>query len=64
MTRDQRRTECDRLREQHPNTSRYISYHGAERYRVSFYDKTTQRLVAQYDLTDAQSAIEAGSVAQ
>jgi hypothetical protein len=63
MTRDERRTECDRLREQHPNTSRYISYHGAERYRVSFYDKVTQQLVAQYDLTDAQSAIEVGGEA-
>jgi hypothetical protein len=64
MTRDQRRTECDRLREQHPNTSRYISVSSdgqQHRYVVTFRDKTTQQIVAEYDLTDAKSAIEAGS---
>jgi hypothetical protein len=40
----------DRLQRRHPGTRRQRSYHGANRYSVQFFDRTTGKLVADYDL--------------
>lgn len=40
----------NRLQKKHPGTRRQRSYHGANEYSVQFFDRTTGKLVADYQL--------------
>ena len=45
------RTEkINKLQKKHPGTRRQRTYHGANEYSVQFFDKTTGKLVADYQL--------------
>jgi hypothetical protein len=42
--------QIDKLQKRHPHTRRQLSNHGAGKKSVQFFDKTTGKLVADYNL--------------
>jgi hypothetical protein len=48
--RELRTAKINKLHKQHPGTRRQRSSHGAGKYSVQFFDKTTGKLVADYNV--------------
>jgi len=40
-----------KFQKRHPNSRRQISYHGANTYSVQFFNETTRKLVADYNVS-------------